>query len=134
MVSRYGNSQNDLKRDTAPRVPPTLLRYAVAWALGREDCELSPTTEEWIASTTRILMLKFDTDAYKHVSNHDRDVYGAYLSRAQPSDDCSLDMRLVGELFDDRGGVFEDPGHVLRAILKTASVVGAILIRELGWN
>jgi hypothetical protein len=129
----YANCHKSLVKDQIPRLPETLLRHAAAWAIGLDDSELSPTTEEWIARATRFLILKFQPDCLSALTPECLGLYAACMARSGPSGCPWADLRLFGEIARDFH-VAEGAGAVKAAVLKTASIVGAILINKLGWR
>ncbi len=129
----YANCHKSLIKDHIPRVPETLLRHAVAWAIGKDDSELSPTTEEWIAQATRFLILKFQPDCVRELTRERLGLYAAYMFRSGPSGCCFTDLRLFDEICRDFQ-IAEGADAVKAAVLKTASIVGAVLINKLGWS
>jgi hypothetical protein len=129
----YANCHKSLVKDHIPRVPETLLRHTVAWAIGLDDSELSPTTEDWLAQATRFLILKFQPDCVRELTPECLELYAACMVRTGPSGCCCADLRLLDEIACDFH-IAEGAAAVKAAVLKTASIIGAVLINKLGWR
>jgi hypothetical protein len=128
--TNYTKVFKSLGQDKAPRLPDTNLRHMVAWAIGRDDSELSPNTEEWLAAAARFLVLRFDGDARTALEGR-FELYGAYMFRSGVSA-CRLSDALLCKIAAEFG-VRDGADGARQAVLDTASAVGAVLI-QLGWK
>lgn len=112
-----------------PRLPDTVLRYRVSWALGCAEHELSPDTPQWIASATRFLLLLFDSKALEHMSDQWLLAYSQYVCLHYGEHDGFLDAKAIATVLEVIPRLGRDE-RVEEAVLATAAAVGSVLLNR----